>query len=51
LSKIVVFRTAEPLHSRWNVNLKKRPNNKKPGVERRAKPSTGIPGRVRTMLD
>jgi hypothetical protein len=26
-------------------------NNKKPGVERRAKPSAYIPGRVRAMLD
>jgi hypothetical protein len=28
-----------------------RRNNKKPGVERRAKPSAYIPGRVRAMLD
>jgi hypothetical protein len=30
---------------------KKRQNNKKPGVERRAKPSEFQPGRVRAMLD
>jgi len=31
--------------------FKKRRNNKKPGVERRAKPSEFPPGRVRAMLD
>ena len=47
---VLNFRTV-PLPVERSPHLKMRQCNKKPGVERRAKPSRYRPGRVRAMLD
>src|ERR1700688_5056449 len=47
-----IVRTASlPVRHPLAFFFKRSRNNKKPGVERRAKPSECIPGRVRAMLD
>jgi len=47
----IVQTTSLPVRHPLAFFFKRSRNNKKPGVERRAKPSECIPGRVRAMLD